>query len=148
MSSDDTAQVNPKMCNYSKQLVYNCPNMNIKMRASEVAGLGTFAVQTAFTRQRSRLLRFPSKGRRGSQTCFICCFRCKIRRKTLQHLRHLLLHKEANEGGGGVELQREGHGDATLPLGHGGLQSVGQGFDFPVGTLRKKRRRNGRSSNV
>lgn len=69
------------------------------------------------------------------QTCFSCCFGCKISSKSLQHLCHLLLHKEANEGGGGVQLQREGRRDTTSPLLHRGLERIGQSLHLPIGAL-------------
>lgn len=69
------------------------------------------------------------------QTCFCCRFRGKVSSESLQHLRHLLLHKEPNEGRRGVELQWEGHGYASLPLGHCGLEDVAQSLHLSVSAL-------------
>lgn len=73
------------------------------------------------------------------QTCFGCRFRCKVGSEALQQLGNLLFHKEADEGGGRVELQRDRHRDASLPLGHGGLESIGQGLHLSISTLTKQR---------
>lgn len=74
-----------------------------------------------------------------NQTCFSCCFRGKVGSEALQQLGNLLFHKEADEGGGRVELQRDRHRDASLPLGHGGLQRIGQGLHLSISTLTKQR---------
>lgn len=74
-----------------------------------------------------------------NQTCFSCCFRSKVGSEALQQLGNLLFHKEADEGGGRVELQGDRHRDASLPFGHGGLQSIGQGLHLSISTLKKQR---------
>lgn len=74
-----------------------------------------------------------------NHTCFSCCFRSKVSSKALQQLGNLLFHKEADEGGGRVELQRDRHWDASLPLGHCGLESIGQGLHLSISTLTKQR---------
>lgn len=74
-----------------------------------------------------------------NQTCFSRRFRSKVGSEALQQFGNLLFHKEANEGGGRIELQRDRHRDASLPLGHGGLESIGQGLHLSISTLTKKR---------
>jgi len=50
--------------------------------------------------------------------------RGEVGREALEHLGHLLLHEEADEVGGGVELQAEGRREAAAPRGHGGLKRL------------------------
>ncbi len=59
-------------------------------------------------------------------TSFSSSLRCKVSRKRLQRLSHLLLHEEAYEVGGGVELQGQRAGEASSPLIHCRLQSFTQ----------------------
>lgn len=75
-----------------------------------------------------------------SQTCFSRRFRGKVGGESLQQLCNLLLHEEADEGGGRVELQRERRRDTSLPLGHGGLQSFRQGLHLCIVTLTEEMR--------
>lgn len=74
-----------------------------------------------------------------NQTCFSRRFRGKVGSETLQQLCNLLLHEEADEGGGRVELQWDRHGYTSLPLGHGGLESIRQGLYLSIITLTEER---------
>lgn len=79
-----------------------------------------------------------TKGKKRTWTCFWCGFSGKVSSKTLQNFCHLFLHEETNEGWGDIELQGEGHRYATLPLGHGGLESIGQSLHLRISTLSVK----------
>lgn len=79
-----------------------------------------------------------TKGKKRTWTCFWCGFSGKVSSKTLQNFCHLFLHEETDEGWGDVELQGEGHRYATFPLGHGGLESIGQSLHLRISTLSVK----------
>lgn len=74
-----------------------------------------------------------------NQTCFSRRFRGKVGSEALQQLCNLLLHEEADEGGGRVELQWDRQRYTSLPLGHGGLESIRQGLYLPIITLTEER---------
>lgn len=74
-----------------------------------------------------------------NQTCFSRCFSGKVGSEALQQLCNLLLHKEADEGGGRVELQWDRHRYASLPLSHGGLESIRQRLHLSIITLTEER---------
>lgn len=74
-----------------------------------------------------------------NHTCFSRRVRGKISSETLQQLCNLLLHEEADEGGGRVELQWDRHRYTSLPLGHGGLESIRQGLHLSIITLTEER---------
>lgn len=54
-------------------------------------------------------------------TCFHQSFFRKIRRKFLENLGAVLIHEEADEIGGGVELQGKGIREFGFPAGDGRL---------------------------
>lgn len=67
--------------------------------------------------------------------------------KLLEDVGHRLLHEQADEVGGCVELQRQRAGESTPPLLDGRLQGLTQGFHFVVCTL-CGRRVHGKLENV
>lgn len=67
----------------------------------------------------------------------------EVGRKLLEDVGHLLLHEEANEVGGRVELQRQRAGKSPPPLLDGGLEGLAQGFCFMVCTLSGRRKGDG-----
>ena len=59
----------------------------------------------------------------------------KVRGKLLEDLRAVFLHEEANEVGGGIELQGQRGRELALPATDRGLQGFPQGVHLAVLTL-------------
>ena len=77
-------------------------------------------------------------------TCLPGGLCCEVGRKLLEDVGHLLLHEEADEVGGRVELQWQRAGESAPPLLDGGLEGLAEGFYFVVRTLFSRRKRESR----
>lgn len=73
-------------------------------------------------------------------TGFGCSLCSKVRSKLLEDLCAVFLHEEADEVGGGIELQGQRSGELALPATDGGLQGFPQRVHLAVLTLVGKTR--------
>lgn len=63
---------------------------------------------------------------------FGCSLRSKVSGEFLEDLSAVFLHEEADEVGGGVQLQRQRRRELTLPATDRGLQGLAQGIHLAV----------------
>lgn len=78
--------------------------------------------------------------RPASRTCPPGGLGCKVGRKLLEDVGHLLLNEQADETGGGAEFERQRAWKASSPPLDGGLQGLAQVLHVVVWTLLRQER--------